>query len=103
MVELHTHGGPAVVHAVLEALQCQPGVRLAEPGEYTQRAFQARVACIALSIEGHVRGEAEMTSLTPITCGSCAVLLLWSAVWLEMCISEERLLCAGMFCTRTSS
>ena len=48
MVELHTHGGPAVVHAVLEALQYQPGVRLAEPGEYTQRAFQARVACIPL-------------------------------------------------------
>ena len=48
MVELHTHGGPAVVHAVLEALQHQPGVRLAEPGEYTRRAFQARVACIPL-------------------------------------------------------
>ena len=46
MVELHTHGGPAVVQAVLEALQHQPGVRLAEPGEYTQRAFQARVACV---------------------------------------------------------
>ena len=40
VVELHTHGGPAVVRAVLEALQRQPGVRLAEPGEYTQRAFQ---------------------------------------------------------------
>ncbi len=40
MVELHTHGGPAVVRAVLEALQSQPGVRLAEPGEFTQRAFQ---------------------------------------------------------------
>lgn len=39
-MELHTHGGPAVVRAVLEALQRQPGVRLAEPGEYTQRAFQ---------------------------------------------------------------
>ncbi len=40
VVELHTHGGPAVVRAVLEALQRQPGVRLADPGEYTQRAFQ---------------------------------------------------------------
>lgn len=39
-MELHTHGGPAVVRAVLEALQRQPGVRLAEPGEFTQRAFQ---------------------------------------------------------------
>ena len=44
MVELHTHGGPAVVRAVLEALQSQPGVRLAEPGEFTQRAFQVAYA-----------------------------------------------------------
>ena len=43
VVELHTHGGPAVVRAVLEALQNQPGVRLAEPGEFTQRAFQVGV------------------------------------------------------------
>ena len=58
-MELHTHGGPAVVQAVLEALQHQPGVRLAEPGEYTQRAFQARVACIPLemrvTLEGRLR------------------------------------------------
>jgi len=46
-VELHTHGGPAVVRAVLEALQRQPGVRLAEPGEFTQRAFQVSTASSA--------------------------------------------------------
>ena len=49
VVELHTHGGPAVVRAVLEALQSQPGVRLAEPGEYTQRAFQVHSPCLRRS------------------------------------------------------
>lgn len=37
-VELHLHGGPAVVAGVLEAL-ADLGLRLAEPGEFTRRAF----------------------------------------------------------------
>lgn len=37
--ELHLHGGPAVVEAVVEAL-ATAGLRLAEPGEFTRRAFQ---------------------------------------------------------------
>lgn len=37
--ELHVHGGRAVVEAVLEALAAQ-GLRLAEPGEFTRRAFE---------------------------------------------------------------
>ena len=39
VVELHTHGSPAVVRAVLAALSTQPGLRPAEAGEFTQRAF----------------------------------------------------------------
>lgn len=39
--EFHIHGGPAVVTAVLQALGCVPGVRPAEAGEFTRRAFQA--------------------------------------------------------------
>ncbi len=39
LAELHLHGGPAVVSDVLDALIRQPGVRLAEPGEFTRRAF----------------------------------------------------------------
>ena len=38
-VEFHLHGGPAVVAALLEALQGL-GLRLAEPGEFTRRAFE---------------------------------------------------------------
>lgn len=38
-VELHLHGGRAVVAAVLAALGELPGLRSAEPGEFTRRAF----------------------------------------------------------------
>ena len=39
VVELHCHGGRAVVEAVTSALEAVPGVRVAEPGEFTRRAF----------------------------------------------------------------
>jgi len=41
VVELHVHGGPAVVAAVLDALGRQSGLRLAAPGEFTRRAVLA--------------------------------------------------------------
>ena len=40
MAELHLHGGPAIVKAVLAALSALPGCRLAEPGEFARRAFE---------------------------------------------------------------
>tara|TARA_R110000772_G_scaffold73216_8_gene159962 strand:- start:25057 stop:26412 length:1356 start_codon:yes stop_codon:yes gene_type:complete len=39
VVELHLHGGPAVVEGVLAALGGLPGLRPAEAGEFTRRAF----------------------------------------------------------------
>ncbi|HUS55792.1 MAG TPA: tRNA uridine-5-carboxymethylaminomethyl(34) synthesis GTPase MnmE [Thermohalobaculum sp.] len=39
--EFHCHGGRAVVAAVLDVLAGQAGCRLAEPGEFTHRAFEA--------------------------------------------------------------
>ena len=38
-VELHLHGGPAVLQAVLAVLAREPETRMAEPGEFTRRAF----------------------------------------------------------------
>lgn len=40
VVELHVHSGRAIISSVLEALSCEPYCRLAEPGEFTRRAFQ---------------------------------------------------------------
>lgn len=38
-LELHCHGGRAVVRAVEAALAALPGLRAAQPGEFTRRAF----------------------------------------------------------------
>jgi len=40
-VELQIHGGTATVRAVLRALAAQPGLRLAEPGEFSRRALES--------------------------------------------------------------
>jgi tRNA modification GTPase len=39
LAELHLHGGRAVVAAVERVLAARPGLRKAEPGEFTRRAF----------------------------------------------------------------
>lgn len=41
LAELHVHGGPGVISGVLEALAARPGLRPAEPGEFTRRRFEA--------------------------------------------------------------
>ncbi len=40
IVEFQIHGGPAVSAALLRALGALPGLRLAEPGEFTRRAVE---------------------------------------------------------------
>ncbi len=39
LAELHLHGGPAVVQAILAVLTSMDGIRLAEAGEFTRRAL----------------------------------------------------------------
>ena len=40
VLELQAHGGPVLLQLLLaRCLQAQPGLRLAEPGEFTERAF----------------------------------------------------------------
>ena len=41
MAEFHVHGGHAVLAALSRALAGVPGLRPAEPGEFTRRAFEA--------------------------------------------------------------
>jgi tRNA modification GTPase len=40
LVEFHVHGGSAVIDAMLAALAALPGLRPAEPGEFTRRAVE---------------------------------------------------------------
>ncbi|MBI3438589.1 MAG: tRNA uridine-5-carboxymethylaminomethyl(34) synthesis GTPase MnmE [Proteobacteria bacterium] len=40
VAELHVHGGQAVIAAIIDATLSLDGVRLAEPGEFTRRAFE---------------------------------------------------------------
>ncbi len=51
VAELHLHGGPATVKAVLNTLGDIDGLRLADPGEFTRRALEN--GCLDLAqIEG---------------------------------------------------
>jgi tRNA modification GTPase len=47
LAEIHAHGGRAVVAAILRALAGIDGVRYAEPGEFTRRAFANGVIDLA--------------------------------------------------------
>ncbi len=40
VAEFHVHGGSAIVRGVMSAIACVPECRLAEPGEFTRRAFE---------------------------------------------------------------
>jgi tRNA modification GTPase len=40
IAEFHVHGGSGVIAALIDALLTLPEVRLAEPGEFTRRAFE---------------------------------------------------------------
>ncbi|PCJ01778.1 MAG: tRNA uridine-5-carboxymethylaminomethyl(34) synthesis GTPase MnmE [Alphaproteobacteria bacterium] len=40
VVEYHLHGGMAVIQGVLNALSAEENYRMAEPGEFTRRAFE---------------------------------------------------------------
>lgn len=39
VAELHIHGGRALIQAMTQALAAMPGLRVAEPGEFTRRGF----------------------------------------------------------------
>ncbi|MFN3686922.1 tRNA uridine-5-carboxymethylaminomethyl(34) synthesis GTPase MnmE [Salinarimonas sp.] len=65
MAELHVHGGVATRAGVLAALSRLPGLRLAEPGEMTRRAFLggrmdlAEVEGLADLIDAQTRAQAR--------------------------------------------
>ncbi len=40
VLELFPHGNPLIIDGILKALLSRPGLRLAEPGEFTRRSFE---------------------------------------------------------------
>ena len=70
--ELHVHGGRAVLDAVMEALARLPGLRPAEPGEFTRRAVThgrmdlTRAEAVADLVDA-VTGEQRRQALTQLS------------------------------------
>jgi tRNA modification GTPase len=62
--ELHLHGGPAIVEGVIQALH-EAGLRLAEPGEFTRRAFEngrldlAQAEAVADLVDAETQSQAK--------------------------------------------
>lgn len=67
VVELHLHGGPAVVKKTLQLL-CELGLRQANPGEFTQRAFlNGRVDLTqAEAVMDMIRADSELFQKTAV-------------------------------------
>lgn len=87
LAEFHLHGGPAVVSGVLAALTALPGIRLAEPGEYTRRAFANGRMDLA-----QVEGLADLVSAETASQRDQALALAGGALgrladtWRERCL-----------------
>mgnify|MGYP002777793204 FL=1 len=88
LCELHLHGGPAVVSGVLVALTAQTGVRLAEPGEFTRRAFASGRMDLA-----QVEGLADLVAAETASQRDQALALAGGALtrlaetWRERCLA----------------
>jgi tRNA modification GTPase len=65
VAELHVHGGPAVLDGILAALNTVGGLRPAEPGEFTRRAFEAgkldltQAEALADLVDAETRAQAK--------------------------------------------
>ena len=70
VVELHLHGGRATIEATCAEIAMRPNIRLADPGEFTRRAFsngrldlsQAEGLSALLSAETEMQRRAAWTS-----------------------------------------
>lgn len=94
VVELHCHGGPLPLSLVLQTV-VKAGARVAEPGEFTQRAFfngridlaQAEAVCdiIRAQTETSLRlAQGQLRGLLSQTAKSLTARLLELEAWLEV-------------------
>lgn len=97
VVELHIHGGRAVVDGVLSALAGQDGLRMAEAGEFARRAFEngkldlTRVEGLADLIDA----ETEAQRRQAVEQMGGALERLYGA-WRERLIEAQALMEAGL-------
>lgn len=83
-LELHVHGGRAVQAAMFEALSCFPGCRMADPGEFTWRAF-ANGKMDLSAVEGLgdlIEAETELQRRQALGQAE-GRLLRWAQIWKE--------------------
>ena len=92
--ELHLHGGAAVVAAVLGVLTRLPDLRLAEPGEFTRRAFDngkldlSQVEGLADLIQAQTEAQ-RVQALEQVRGGLRERVERWSAALLEALAGAE--------------
>ncbi|HRK23347.1 MAG TPA: tRNA uridine-5-carboxymethylaminomethyl(34) synthesis GTPase MnmE [Beijerinckiaceae bacterium] len=100
--ELHCHGGPAVVAAMLRALGSLPGLRMAEPGEFARRAvFNGKMDLLDLEgLADLIDAETERQRVQAIEGGGsalrdvvegwrCSLIEVMAAVAVEIDFSDE--------------
>ena len=93
IVEYQCHGGRAVVAALIAALLALPGLRLAEPGEFTRRAF-ANGRIDLTEAEGlaellEAETEAQRISALRRAEGGCGAGRAWRRRLLELSAEAE--------------
>ncbi len=90
--ELHLHGGRAIVQSVSAALSGEPHVRLAEPGEFTRRAFMNGkldlTAAEAVADLIHAETEAQLQQALRQHDGALARLYAGWAARLTKCLAH---------------
>ncbi|WP_066655699.1 MULTISPECIES: tRNA uridine-5-carboxymethylaminomethyl(34) synthesis GTPase MnmE [unclassified Sphingomonas] len=100
LAELHLHGGRAVIRAVEAALAAMPGLRGAEPGEFTRRALEhGRIDLTeAEGLGDLLSAETEMqrrTALRAAEGGVRARIESWAARTLQLSALVEAMLDHG--------
>ena len=88
VAELHVHGGPAVIAGVIEACLAVAGVRPAQPGEFTRRAFEngkldlAQAEGLADLVDAETEGQRRQ-ALRQTQGGLSALYEAWRAQLIE--------------------
>lgn len=90
VVEFHVHGGVAVIGALLATMCARDGVRVAEPGEFTRRAFDCGRLDLAQveALADLVSAETEAQRMMAVA-GADGVLGRAVAGWRDRLVSER--------------